>query len=247
MRSIDCSQQGERSCDLSYRVNADGNLDPEGDGECTIDGCAEGSCPDEAVCVRIFGVQFLSVSCDPELEDQRAQDVTEAELVGACCEALDGACENATIRACVCGAEPDPDDPVYQQCCADGVIWSDACAHLALANEECDEITKVCPRDDCLPTERCLDEGLCANANTTRTSCRKACSDDADCREGYQCRQTGANGIYAVPSVDDPTERRQESICVPIGFLSFRSGCTAGRPDRAPVHDPPGCVLDLVD
>ncbi len=213
LRSIDCSQQGERSCDLSYRINDEGFADPEGQGECTIEGCAEGSCPNEAVCVRIYGVQFLSVSCDPELEDQLPEGVDAGDIAGACCEALAGPCTNEDVKRCVCGADMDPEDPLVQQCCS-GEPWSQACARIAVQNNCSD----LCPRDDCLPTERCLDEGLCADANTTRTSCRRTCRDDADCREGYLCRQTGAGGVYAVPSVDDPTERRQESICVPRGF-----------------------------
>lgn len=60
-RSTDCSIQGERSCDLSNRVN--------GRGECTIEGCGRGTCPDEAACVKSYGTDFLSVACDPDRED----------------------------------------------------------------------------------------------------------------------------------------------------------------------------------
>ena len=60
-RSTDCSLQGDRTCDLSNRVN--------GQGECTIEGCGRNSCPSEAACVKTYGTDFLSVSCDPERED----------------------------------------------------------------------------------------------------------------------------------------------------------------------------------
>ncbi len=60
-RSTDCSLQGDRTCDLSNRVN--------GRGECIIEGCGRDSCPKEAACVKSYGSDFLSVSCDPERED----------------------------------------------------------------------------------------------------------------------------------------------------------------------------------
>src|SRR5262245_26392062 len=72
--STDCSFRGERICDLSYLVDADGNVDPKGKGECTIDGCTRGSCPKEGACIQVFNTEFLSVACDPACEDRRAPD-----------------------------------------------------------------------------------------------------------------------------------------------------------------------------
>jgi hypothetical protein len=207
LRGIDCSQQGERSCDLSYRVDDEGFIDINGQGECTIDGCAAGSCPSEAICVRVFGVKFLSIPCDPELEDQ----LPKGASAHPCCDASASGCNDEGVRACVCGQ--DSEDPIFQQCCADEGSWSQQCARLVVQME-----CATCPLDDCLPSEVCLDEGLCVDTNTARGTCRKECSDDDSCRDGYVCRQTGANGIYAVPEVDDPDLRRLERICVPRGY-----------------------------
>lgn len=57
--SVDCSVNGDRSCDIS-----------QPGGYCTIEGCDEKSCPDEAVCVRFFPERFLSTaaSCNPDPE-----------------------------------------------------------------------------------------------------------------------------------------------------------------------------------
>jgi hypothetical protein len=60
--STDCSLLGDRICDLSHRI--------AGRGECTIEGCGRDSCPKEAACVKAYGTDFLSVSCDPEREDK---------------------------------------------------------------------------------------------------------------------------------------------------------------------------------
>jgi hypothetical protein len=64
--STDCSIRGERTCDLSYTIG--------GEGECIIEGCTLGTCPKEAVCVKIYGTDFLSVACDPEREDTAVPD-----------------------------------------------------------------------------------------------------------------------------------------------------------------------------
>ena len=62
--STDCSLLGDRICDLSHRI--------AGRGECTIEGCGRDSCPKEGACVKAYGTDFLSVSCDPEREDKSA-------------------------------------------------------------------------------------------------------------------------------------------------------------------------------
>lgn len=144
-RSTDCSIQGERTCDLSNRIN--------GRGECTIEGCGRNSCPDEAACVKTYGTDFLSVACDPEREDK------------------------ATFAA-------------------DGSVLP--------------------PLDACLPHEVCLGEGLCADEVSARTTCRRSCKSDRDCRSGYTCRLTGSGGIYQTPAADDPDNNRQVKICQPV-------------------------------
>ncbi|MEM6294921.1 MAG: hypothetical protein AAGA54_26860 [Myxococcota bacterium] len=144
-RSTDCSLQGERTCDLSNRI--------AGQGECTIEGCGRNSCPDEAACVKTYGTDFLSVSCDPERED-------------------------IAVMA------------------ADGTVLP--------------------PRDDCQPHEVCLGEGLCADEVSARTSCRRKCSSDRDCRGGYECQLTGSRGVYHTPDPNEPDNLGQIRICQPV-------------------------------
>ena len=143
-RSTDCSRTGERVCDLSNRVR--------GRGECILEGCGRGDCPDEAACVKIYGSKFLSVACNPQREDR------------------------ATFG---------PDGETLP------------------------------PEDNCMPNEVCLAEGLCADEVTARTSCRRKCSDNGDCRSGYECTRTGAGGIYRAPNLDNPTNRKETKICTP--------------------------------
>ena len=77
--STDCSIRGERSCDLSYRVLGNGIENPNGKGECIIEGCARGNCLKEADCVKIYSTEFFSVACDPEREDVATQCVENPE------------------------------------------------------------------------------------------------------------------------------------------------------------------------
>ncbi len=143
LKSIDCSLQGERTCDLSHRVNDEGISTPDGDGECTIEGCSQATCPTEAKCVSVYATDFLSVACDPELEDRNGGT------------------------------------------------------------------------DVCGPHEICLPEGLCADSLTARTSCRRECSRDSNCRNGYVCRDVGSGGVYAAPDPEDPAAELDFKICMP--------------------------------
>lgn len=50
--SLDCSQESDRLCDIS-----------QPGGYCTVEGCDEGTCPDEAVCIRFFPRLFITTEC----------------------------------------------------------------------------------------------------------------------------------------------------------------------------------------
>ncbi|HEY5452210.1 MAG TPA: hypothetical protein VIQ54_25820 [Polyangia bacterium] len=52
--ATDCNPNGSRSCDSS-----------QPGGYCTIQGCDETSCPEEAACIRYFPAKYLTESCDP--------------------------------------------------------------------------------------------------------------------------------------------------------------------------------------
>ena len=56
--NVDCSPLGDRICDTAQR-----------DGYCTVEGCDNDTCAEEAVCIRFFPTSFLSVACDPGTED----------------------------------------------------------------------------------------------------------------------------------------------------------------------------------
>lgn len=150
--STDCSIRGERICDLSYLVDGDGNVDPKGKGECTIEGCTAGSCPREGACIQVFNAEFLSVACDPDLEDRRP----DASMA---------------------------DPSIYNRC---------------------------------TDQELCLPEGLCADIASVRISCRKECKSNRNCRAGYECRETGSNGVYTAWDPTNPDSKPIIKICMPI-------------------------------
>lgn len=71
------------------------------------------------------------------------------------------------------------------------------------------------PLNDCNANEICLPEGLCADQITARSSCRRKCKDDGDCRDGYECKRTGNDGVYRVFDPGNPTDDSQIAICRP--------------------------------
>lgn len=170
--STDCSLRGDRACDLSHLVDGDGDLDPNGKGECIVDGCTPSACPREGTCVQVYGAEFLSVACDPELED-RPQAYSD-ELAA---------------RIAACNADPGGE------------------SHIEGEPVAC---------NDCDAHEVCLPEGLCADILSVRTSCRKECSRDSQCRDGYECRETGSNGVYRVATPAYPFGNGSVKICMPV-------------------------------
>jgi hypothetical protein len=51
--ATDCNPNGTRSCDSS-----------QPGGYCTVQGCDETSCPEEAACIRYFPAKYLTRPCD---------------------------------------------------------------------------------------------------------------------------------------------------------------------------------------
>jgi hypothetical protein len=110
----DCNEEDDtKTCDIS-----------QPGGYCTIDGCDETSCPEEAVCVRFFPAEmFLTDRCEPG-------------------------------RTSGCDSH-----------------------------------------------ELCLDSGWCAPRASEQRRCLLRCGDGGDCREEYECRQSGALNSKAVTTV----------------------------------------------
>ena len=106
----------------------------------------------EGACIQVFNAEFLSVACDPDLEDRRV--------------------------------DPNAPDPSIYNRCTD--------------------------------QETCLPEGLCADLGSVRTACRKECNSDRNCRAGYECRETGSNGVYTAWDPTNPSSQPIIKICMPI-------------------------------
>jgi hypothetical protein len=94
--SVDCSANGDRSCDLS-----------QPGGYCTVEGCDDASCPDSAVCVRFFPERFLSKPCDPLCEDVKEMTCTQPVPTNDCAPdelCLDvGLCARRASERRLCG------------------------------------------------------------------------------------------------------------------------------------------------
>jgi hypothetical protein len=128
-RAIDCGINVIRQCDLSFAPQ-----DPEEMGECTIEDCVFGVCPEDedSICVKVYGSQFLSVPCDPDRED-RGDD-------------------------CVAAANAEPD------ACTDDCDTNEVCLPEGLCADEITARTScrlMCENDDdCRPAYRCKRTGV---------------------------------------------------------------------------------------
>jgi hypothetical protein len=82
-------------------------------------------------------------------------------------------------------------------------------------------------QSDCNAGERCVCDattasgctnGLahCAPEASERRWCQYKCSDDSDCRVGYQCRRTGTLGAEPVPTTANPAGA-PAMFCAPRG------------------------------
>lgn len=136
--STDCSFRGERICDLSYLVDSSGNPDPQGKGECTIEGCTPGSCPKEGACIQTFNTEFLSIACDPDCEDRRPvkpDEVLADDDPLQRCRALD-------------------DDSIYNRCTDQELCLPEGlCADIASSRVAC--------RKECNSDRNCRDGYVC--------------------------------------------------------------------------------------
>jgi len=81
--SSDCSPNGDRLCEMSF----------DSEGYCTVLGCDENTCPDEAVCVRFFTNTFANKPCFPNTEDTGTDDCAPDEL---CAADESATCDNAS-------------------------------------------------------------------------------------------------------------------------------------------------------
>jgi hypothetical protein len=61
----------------------------------------------------------------------------------------------------------------------------------------------------------CGKAGYCASETTEHRWCMKPCSSDGDCRSGYKCLSTGANGALAVAVPDLGNEVPILGYCAP--------------------------------
>jgi hypothetical protein len=86
-------------------------------------------------------------------------------------------------------------------------------------------------KGSCATDERCVcdssesgtscDTGTahCAPENSERRWCMKRCGGNGDCRDGYECRNTGTMGAESVPALDRPAGE-PATFCVSSGQIS---------------------------
>jgi hypothetical protein len=158
VRSTDCSIRGDRSCDLSHRVNSAGIPTPSGSGECTIESCGADTCPKEAECVKVYGSDFLTVACDPTREDRASygnasgMELPDDEL--GCIPCTDSTCDSCPDGEGDCLICPPRDDCRSNEVC----LPEGLCADEITARTSC--------RRRCKQTKDCRDGYECVSTGS---------------------------------------------------------------------------------
>lgn len=154
---------------------------------------------------------LAALGCQPKIGDP-------------CSRAID--CGLRVVRQCdLSNKNRDPDNKgeCTLENCSYGVCPKNSTCVKVYATEflsvACDPLTEDQGDDQgtdaCESNEVCLPEGLCADEIRARTSCRRTCDSDSDCRDNYHCVSTGIDGVYVAPDPEDPTVQHTANICVP--------------------------------
>jgi len=114
--AADCNPNGSRSCDVS-----------QPGGYCTIMGCDEKSCPVEAVCIRYFPAEFLTLSCNPCCEDRVADPEDPKRPPGCDAES----CPSGALDQCTA------DEICLERVCAPRSTERRFCAKSCSSNDDC--------------------------------------------------------------------------------------------------------------
>jgi hypothetical protein len=119
--AADCNPNWSRSCDVS-----------QPGGYCTIMGCDEKSCPSEAVCIRYFPAEFLTLSCNPCCEDWPLDPMADPET---------------WVLPPGCTASDCPGGGLLDECTVDEICLERVCAPRSTERRFC---AKTCDsNDDC--------------------------------------------------------------------------------------------------
>lgn len=154
--------------------------------------------------------------CSPSIGDGCKTNVDCSRLGDRFCDtsAPDGYC---TIDGC------------NQGTCPDGAL----CVRFFSADRDrpCHYGERF-PANGCGPDERCVcdrfengvcstatfsppDNAHCASETTERRFCQKPCGSNGDCRDRYECRETGSMGSELVPSLTDVMTPASAKFCAP--------------------------------
>jgi hypothetical protein len=109
----DCNPNGSRACDTS-----------QPGGYCTIIGCDATSCPEEAVCIRYFPAEFLTLPCNPCCEDWPAQSPPPPGCAA-------DSCPNGSLDECTA------DEICLERVCAPRSTERRFCAKSCDSNDDC--------------------------------------------------------------------------------------------------------------
>jgi hypothetical protein len=162
----------------------------------------------------LFAV-LLVAGCGAKIGDACKSNIDCSPLGDRFCDTapINGYCTQEDCGATTCPSEAvcirfftpvadapchvDPSFPFSQSDCQNS---DDICVCDVSTNGACMPQTQSDP--NCGGDGMC--NGHCAPSSTERHWCQRSCSSDSDCRDGYECRETGTFGAEPVPTFGNP-------------------------------------------
>jgi len=151
-------------------------------------------------------------------------------FAGGCSKAIGDACGNNVDCSIAgdrfCDIAPPGGYCTVEGCDVDTCPGDSVCVrfYTPIQTEAC-TYDPLSPVGSCAPDRRCVCDAFvdgacptahCAPENSERRWCMARCGKSADCRDGYECRQTGTLGAEPVPSLDKP-QGENAKFCVSSG------------------------------
>jgi hypothetical protein len=140
---------------------------------------------------------FASAGCGDEIGDScTLSSECASDGTRTCIAESDGNWPGGYCSILGCGTDTCPDEAV--------------CVRFytsVFANRACDPATEDISTDVCGLDEACSFEGRCALRSAENRFCMKGCSDDGDCRDGYECRNADLMRCHGGEPVLPPDQR----------------------------------------
>ena len=158
---------------------------------------------------------FLVAGCGAKIGDSCRTNIDCSPLGDRFC---DTASTNGYCTKEDCGPTTCPSEAVCIRFFTPLADDTEACTFdpaIPFSRADCPNVDERCVCDTTDSNNQCVcsttdgngqcvvKNGHCAPSSTERHWCERSCSNDGDCRDGYECRRTGTFGAEPLPTFDN--------------------------------------------